>query len=699
MDKIQLNEFYQNLYQETFLSFDIDPDSSKSDIFRRMIGEYLEEDGVLSDVVWAEYYQKDMELSGYSFDSERGLLTIIGDHFFQTDTIETLTKDLYERDFKKLKRFYSESVNEETPLYKDMAPGDPASGISKFLLNYNKEGKIKRITYLLLTNGILTRNTKMIPSEIINGIKSDFQVYDITNVYQIVMEQQSLQVIVNLEELGAKEGLPCIKAINDTNENYESYLVVMPGVILAKIYDQYGQKLLEQNVRTFLQLKGKTNKYMLATIKSQPDRFFIYNNGLTCTASNVVTTEKTDYLRILSLESLQIVNGGQTSSVIYKAYTEGVDLSKVYVQMKLSVIHDTDSYDDIVGSIARYANTQNPVKDADFFSNTPFNKGFYEVSRNCWTPLVGGRQYKTLWFYERTRGLYLNEKSKYTREGREKEFLKKYPKEQLIDKITLAKTAMIFSGRPHSSVKSNVAFAQFSADISKLIEDKKDFAVTPQSFMETIGQIITVNETDKLIMAKPWAKGMRSIRAHIKAYSLALLDKNVKKIKRHLNFQDVWDRQSLSPEFERAIEICIDAVHSKIIKYPDITDIRERLGRAYTWEEFEDTNIPIQESLLKAISISEQQKASNDNENKVNSKIMSQANKMEVILKLTITDWNNLYKFFEDNKGLYSGVGLGAQSLLARMSRKQFYPTRKNDVDALYKLVLLGSQNGIIKST
>ena len=693
MNKIDLQEFYQNLYQESFVGFDADSDASKSDVFRRMIGEYLEEDGDLSDIIWAEYIQKDMEISGYSFDKERGLLTIIGDHFFQTEQIETLTKEYYERDFKHLKAFFIESIDPQKELHKIIAPGDPASGVAKFFLNSKRDNIIRRVKFLLLTNGILTRNTTTIPSETISGILCDYQVYDLSQIYQSVMNEQGIAVSVNLAEYGCENGLSCIKAISDNEEKYESYLVVVPGTILAKIYDRYGQKLLEQNVRTFLQLRGKTNKQMLATIKSQPERFFIYNNGLTCTASSVELSNEKEALRILSLDGLQIVNGGQTSSVIYKAFCEKIDLSEVFVQMKLSVIHLVDSYDEMVGYIARYANTQNPVKEADFFSSNPFNKQFFDLSSQTWTPVIGGRQYSTIWFYERTRGLYLNEKSKYERSGKGKEFSKKYPKEQFIDKNVLAKAEMIFSDRPQLSVKSNTAFPHFCNYVSKLMED--GFAVTPDYVKKTIGRIILINETDKLIASEEWAKGMRSIRAHIKAYSLALLDRYMKTHNYFLNYLEIWNNQGITNEMKEAVMICVNAIHNAITKLPDTTDLREKLSKAYTWDELKNTVITIPESILRLISVSSTQQSEMKKEEKKDISIMAQANKQDAIYKLKPVDWINLHKFISDNPGLCTASNV--LSLVDRMSRKVFYTSKKSEIDSLFAAVSLGKQHGIVE--
>ena len=70
---------------------------------------------------------------------------------------------------------------------------------------------------------------------------------------------------------------------------YEAYLIVVPGTQLAAIYDRWGARLLEQNVRVFLQARGGVNKGMRNTIENDPTMFFAYNNGVTATAEAVQT--------------------------------------------------------------------------------------------------------------------------------------------------------------------------------------------------------------------------------------------------------------------------------------------------------------------------------------------------------------------------------------------------------------------------
>ena len=70
-------------------------------------------------------------------------------------------------------------------------------------------------------------------------------------------------------------GLPCLSASVQSDE-YRAYLCVIPGHVLADIYDQFGSRLLEGNVRSFLgmdssyhpSISHRSRKYTLALFMS-----------------------------------------------------------------------------------------------------------------------------------------------------------------------------------------------------------------------------------------------------------------------------------------------------------------------------------------------------------------------------------------------------------------------------------------------
>ncbi len=240
--------------------------------------------------------------------------------------------------------------------------------------------------------------------------------------------------------------LPALKASQD-NAALESYLMIVPGHQLASIYDRWGARLLEANVRSFLQARAKTNKGIQKTIKDAPELFFPYNNGLSATADEVTCVQTSSGLAVSSINNLQIVNGAQTTGSIHASLRLAKEqLDRVFVQMKLTVV-PPDRSEEIVPRISEFANTQNKVNAADFFSNHPFHIRMEQISRSTIFAAPDNERHDSKWFYERSRGQYINERAK-LKPTQQKKFDLEFPKTKLFSKTDLAKFVFSASGYP-----------------------------------------------------------------------------------------------------------------------------------------------------------------------------------------------------------------------------------------------------------
>lgn len=102
---------------------------------------------------------------------------------------------------------------------------------------------------------------------------------------------------------------------------YRCLLTMIPGNILVEMYRQHGPRLLERNVRSFLQLKGKVNQGIRKTIIDEPQMFLAFNNGLSVTATGLHIEDHSDgTAKLVSADDFQIVNGGQTTGSIFRAW-------------------------------------------------------------------------------------------------------------------------------------------------------------------------------------------------------------------------------------------------------------------------------------------------------------------------------------------------------------------------------------------
>jgi len=377
------------------------------------------------------------------------------------------------------------------------------------------------------------------PAEI-NDIPVHYHIRDIEYLHRLHTSGTGQQSILIDFEQKFGEAIPCLP-MPEGNEHYSAYLAVIPGRILADIYKDYGARLLEQNVRTFLQFRGDVNKGIRTTIIEEPHMFMAYNNGISATAASVELT--TDGKAIKSIRDFQIVNGGQTTASIFQTRRKhkSLALDGVFVQIKLTVIRDQLKKSEIVSSISRYANTQTKVSEADFSTNHPFHIELEQLSRKTWTLANSGKN-QTRWFYERARGQYNDELSQIDKPTQQKKWLGKNPKNQKFAKEDLARFYMSWEMGPWWVVRGRQkSFIEFMK-----IADKLD---TGQVFYEDlIAKAIIFRTAERLYGAG--AKAMGDLRFMVVPYTIAWLRF---KTDGNINLFKIWKNQRLTAEFEKLL--------------------------------------------------------------------------------------------------------------------------------------------------
>lgn len=203
---------------------------------------------------------------------------------------------------------------------------------------------------------------------------------------------KDLKVSVDFEEYFGKP-LEVLKAAS--GNNFESYLCVLSAEGLSNLYKKENSRLLEKNVRSFLQFTG-TNKGMKKTIKTSPEKFIAFNNGLTITATSKELVEYSNKIFLKSLNGFQIVNGGQTTASLYFSKKEGLSLEGINVMAKINVVNDSDEEElnQLVSDISLYSNTQTKVSKVDLNSKNEQLSKIKKFSISVLTPT------NKKWFFE-----------------------------------------------------------------------------------------------------------------------------------------------------------------------------------------------------------------------------------------------------------------------------------------------------------
>ena len=448
---------------------------------------------------------------------------------------------------------------------------------------------LQRFRIHVLTNAFVGEKVKLIKPTMIDNKIVDFVVYDVQRLYEFSIAQEgrgSLQIDFSQYT----PAIRCVKVNIQSSEDshYDSYIGVVPGAVLATIYDTYGARLLEGNVRSFLTSKVATNKKIRETLLRMPEQFFAFNNGISVTAENIKIDEK-GYLQYA--EEFQIINGGQTTASISQArFKDKADLSKVSVLMKLTVTKqgvDEDEKQHLLESISRASNQQNKVSDADFFSTHPFHRAIENLYEKAPTPT---HPLQTYWFYERAKGQYNQRQLKMTKAERVK-FQLEYPKRQVVTKTDLAKHRNSWGMLPHLVSKgAQTNFQKFAEMISAAWEKDSSNFNNLHFFKESIALAIMFNRVGEIVSSQTWYQG--AFRANIVTYSIAILHHliNVQHPDAAPNLEIIWKLQKLPKYLETTFIQLTKLVNDVIIDTEGgIVNITQRCKQEGFWKRVKET--------------------------------------------------------------------------------------------------------------
>ncbi len=514
--------------------------------FIQTASSYMLQSDVFPDAIAPAYYEgegrrnRKMRVDGYIFDSADNTMNIFIADYDAIKRDPPMTKTLAQGFFNKITYFVEEAFGNILP--NEIEPSSPAADlIDELKTNHEIISKFRFIA--LSTRDIGERAIKLEIGSL-NNIPVEYQIWDIARIFRVCCSNLGRQNI----EIDFKNytscGLPCIEATGMQNNDFKSYLCIIPGEALARIYDDIGSQLLEGNVRSFLSTKVAVNKKIRSTILQEPNKFFAYNNGVSATAMNLKFEKTESGVFITYAEDFQIINGGQTTASLSSAKRKDkADLSGVFVQMKLTEIDsNSDQASELIRNISKSSNSQNKVSDADFFSTHPFHIRMEQCSRQIFAPATNGQQFDTHWFYERARGQYFQMQMAMTKAQKDT-FKAQNPKEQLVTKTDLAKARNSWDGLPYTVSKgAQTNFMKFAEIINDGWEKNPD-TYNEKYFKDSMSIIKLFKELEILVTNQPWYE--QGYRANIVTYSIALFRYLLKKSASDMIFDlsAIWNKQ------------------------------------------------------------------------------------------------------------------------------------------------------------
>lgn len=524
-------------------------------VFAGVVMEHMSEIGMTFEPVECHFEGKvgnaNLRLSGYSVSEESDQLDLFVSLYDGVDVLTPVPDMETKTAVEQCLRFLTLCAEGK------MAPKlDPSSDVRSLAETlqaiYND---LEQIRVYVITDKVA--KSKSFKTRDIGGKAVRLEVMDIERLHRHWSEGKPRdELVVDFNEVSGGP-LPCV-FVPGENDDYDYALTAIPGEALRLLYEKFGARLLEANVRSFLSVKGKgVNAGIQTTLRSAPERFMAYNNGIVIVADEMRLGKPGDgSAGIAWLKGLQIVNGGQTTASLYftkKKYPD-TDLSHVRVPAKIIVMRAQDSTKEeaLVSDISRFANSQNAVRQSDLSANKPFHVEIEKLSRSVYCPDGVGQ-----WFYERAAGSY---NTLLSREGTTPSKLKALkeaiPAARRLTKTDLAKYITAWDRKPDIvSLGSQKNFDRFMAGLALPDGQEAPLPTVPE-FKAMIAKAKIYRDSQKLL--RPM---FQAFQANVTAYTVALLSE---KLGSRIDLDRIWTKQAVSQELLAQIAVWAKEVNEAL---------------------------------------------------------------------------------------------------------------------------------------
>ena len=594
-------------------------------------------------------------------EADSSLVLIISDFVFEKESVNLTNGDI-ENLYKKMRFFIEDAYNDNIKKHCD--PSDDIIDIAKDFrekIGIAENTEVTSFKFYIVTNKVLSNRVKSVDVPDLLNRPSSIKIWTLERFFDIYKSSKNESIFVKCSDFGI-DGIQCIKANVSSSNLFDSYMGVVPGLLLAKLFKQYQAPLLEGNIRCFLSAKGKINKAIKATIVGEhPENFFTYNNGISVVSNAVALSD--DGRFITAFDGFQIINGGQTTASLTNALIKGEapigNLEKIFVPMKLTVlnfdINEEDSveekqrkidlYNTIVQDISKSSNWQNPTKEADFFSNDPFHREMERLSllRENEAPAKPGAVSGTYWFYERSKNRW-EQNTFYMPKAKRDAWNKIHPKNQVITKEKLGIYYNTVDLLPHivcgGGVKNMPYFARSIMDIMA----KNPNVVNSYFFKKYVAVKILYDATDKIIATADWYP-VGGYKAMYVPYTISKLIATLPK-GNEIDWRRIWNQQKIYDTLAHQIEI----IAYKTYKFMQ-EESRGGIERTYamkeeTWRKYRDMPLSLEDDFVSELIDSNEFKEEAKAEEKV-ARFNSATDLYAKVFVLGSKYWEELYNDIE----------------------------------------------------
>ena len=212
-----------------------------------------------------------LRVDGYAYDDRDGMFYMLVASYSGADESEILQGSDARATLDRCRAFASNAI--EHDLADRIEISTEAYDLASLI--QNQAPYITKFVVILLTDmslserAVLTdsapsgrkknntrRRTNVLSADPILNIEVEYRIWDMPRFHRLFAAGDGRED-VEIDFLQYIDGgIPCLEAAADKNGDCVSYLCTMPAEVIADLYDEYGSRILEGNVRSFLGRKG-----------------------------------------------------------------------------------------------------------------------------------------------------------------------------------------------------------------------------------------------------------------------------------------------------------------------------------------------------------------------------------------------------------------------------------------------------------
>lgn len=586
---MNLDEYYQKIRIQIALEINEAVETGKlplpsaENIFAEIVMNHLDDADFVKDsqvcTYEAKIKNKEIKLSGYSINDDKDELDLFISLFKDVEEVKEIDNSSIITLSNSCLNFIAESARGE--LHKIIERSADAYNLVQTI--YENWNDLDRIRIFVITN--CKASSKHYRAKEIKGKSISVEVMDIQRLFsQTISGRPRDEISIDFSK-AIGMNLPCV-SVRDAIADYDFALAAFSGQLLQDLYQRFGSRLLEANVRSYLDVGNKVNRGIIKTLKDEPEHFMAFNNGLVMIADEAGFAVDSDGdVRISFLKGMQIVNGGQTTASIYfgKRKSPSIDLASVSVPIKIIIPRANDELkrERLITDISLYANSQTAVKFSDLSSNKSFHIQFEQLANNTNCPDGISR-----WFYERASGSY---NVLLAREGntaaRMKRIREAIPPKRKIKKEELAKFIQAWRQLPHIvSLGSQKNLKSFIEEIDQNIGMIPD-PLTVLWYKEAIAKSIIYKEASSAVDRHKFPQG----KANVTAYLISVISYYYHDL---IKFDRIWQKQTISEPFKQLISDWAIIVFETLRDKSSGKQIPEFAKRPECWEIIKQAKFP-----------------------------------------------------------------------------------------------------------